>query len=868
MAQTGSMRNFRTQIVLGYGFLLLACDLIIFAKPLPFVSVTACLVAAGFLPGALLVDWWVGAGEARPTLGERVLYTAGSGYALIVVTMLLICYLPGGIDRQQVLVAVHLLDMAMLVLWLWQRRRPTVTDKEGQVISPMDACGHSSGVRRWIVVGLLALTLVAGFYRFANLGYSEFQGDEAGAALAAAEEIQGYENALFVHKKGPAEILIPGLVYSLTGRLTETDARFPFALANLCAVLTMFLLGSRLFGPVAGWSAALLLTLDGYLIAFGRILQYQSIVFLMAALTVTVLYRLARHPRALTNYLMLAAWFLATGLLAHYEAATAVAPALLCLWYIGQRRTGFNRLAKAMILPLVFGAALLALFYVPYVLNPDFGDTYRYVVGYRIAGKAAADGLVEVFQRTTLYSTTYYFLLLIGLAVVAMADAYRRCLSYRMRVLAILAVFAGVAVTFVRPDWLTIAGHNHTGLFYLGALALVWFAPTLSFEERMVWVWFGIPMVVALFYTAIPGTHVYIFFIPWALLAGMVIGRAWEAMAARSLQRNAQIGGAVALALFLPLFGLYEYSYFVYHGVEILRTWKTNRPPGYWVTYDTPEEESIFGFPLRNGWKTVASLYDQGVLTGAYATNTRTSIAEWYTRGQGLCPRDDPTYYLLAQPVEPSLRHTVDELRSNLKRDHVLFGTILVNAQPHIEIYQSTSREVKPRIFHDEDYAVYFDEHLLGARFMHNGPSGDVSMQHTAGYLFGQRIALRGYSVERTEVRPGDMLKLTLYWQALQTIQDDYFVSVQLIDLSDLHKAGQRDGQPGCNYYPTSGWIPGDLIADGYNVPIAPDAKAGDYTLLVTLYTDTGSLDVTDAAQRPVGTGAQLETVEVRAAAR
>ncbi|NJN81565.1 MAG: glycosyltransferase family 39 protein [Caldilineaceae bacterium] len=119
---------------------------------------------------------------------------------------------------------------------------------------------------------------------------------------------------------------MPTTLYALTGHLTETTARLPFALANLTALFAVFLLGWRLLGPIAGWSAALLLALDGYFIGFSRIVQYQSIIFLTSALVVLILYRLYRQPRGLMPYLTLASIFLATGLLSHYEAAQVVVP--------------------------------------------------------------------------------------------------------------------------------------------------------------------------------------------------------------------------------------------------------------------------------------------------------------------------------------------------------------------------------------------------------------------------------------------------------------------------------------------------------------------------------------------------------------
>ncbi len=194
--------------------------------------------------------------------------------------------------------------------------------------------------RRWVLVGALVLLSTGALLRFTNLGYTDYQGDEARAALRAAAVIQGYEDVLFLHKKGPTEILLPTVIYTVTGNLTEETARLPFAIANLAALFAVWLLGWRLFNPLAGWIAAMLLALDGYFIGFSRIVQYQSVVFLTSILVVLLLYRVVKHPRALAAYLTLAALLLATGILSHYEGALVALPAAFLLGRTGLAEPG------------------------------------------------------------------------------------------------------------------------------------------------------------------------------------------------------------------------------------------------------------------------------------------------------------------------------------------------------------------------------------------------------------------------------------------------------------------------------------------------------------------------------------------------
>lgn len=824
----------------------------------------AVLSLTGLLPGYLIVQLLVGNTTAPPPLAERLLYTVGIGYSWMVIGMLALSYLPGGITWGQ---ALLWFDGWLLLLLLLFTRQQGHTSPQSPVsnLQPPVSSLQSPVPSPWLLIGVLVLVGLGALYRFGNLGYAEFQGDEARLALRAAEVIQGYEGALFVHKKGPIEILLPTVVYVLTGHLTETTARLPFALANFTAIFAMFVLGRRLFGAVAGWVAALVIALDGYLIAFGRVVQYQSIVLLMTVLLVLLLYRLSRQPQARTRDLSLAALLFATGLLAHYEVLLAGIPAFFLLWQMG-RKGGVWPLARAAFIPILISALLLASFYLPFALYPEFTDTSAYLVGYRLGLGGIYNNLATFFQRTTLYSSTYYLLLLLGVTLWGLLRLYWRTLPTLGRWLATLLVIGGLGLTFVRPAWLTIAGQDYTGIFFLACMVSAWLLATTT-TERLVWLWFGATMVIALFLTAIPNTHVYSFFIPWALLIGMVTERGWHRwrrMVALPVARGLAVTGAAAL---IALFGVYEYWLFVYHDVEVLRTWPAQRLPGYWTTYDEPVEVAIFGFPLNNGWKAVAGLYADGRLAGPYATNARAEVAEWYTRGYGNCPRDEPNYYILVNPVEPTLADETADLRRQVLEDHRLWGTVMVAAdRPGLEIYTKVADTAPPQPLPLAAYADRFDQTLSIPQLERNGPVGTPAIQATVDANVGDHIRLVGYRLGQPQAVAGAHLTVTLYWQALAPLPENYQVFLQLIDLTDARKASQRDGEPGCNNYPTKSWVPGTIIADRYDMPVDADARPGQYTLLVGLVTAEGvRLPVTNAAGEPLGDALPMTMVEVGA---
>ena len=834
------------------GLALIANLLILAGLPLMWEA-GVILLLTGLLPGWLFVDWLLGGpGRTLPEPWERTLYAVAAGCAIIVITLLLLSYIPGPLAWQHALLAFDLILLLLFGL-LWRRGRAAPPAEPPDETQADDAWPDILAPSRpqasgWLIAGVISLALVGGALRFTDLAYTEFQGDEARAVLRAAEAIQGYHDALLTHKKGPVEILLPTDIYLLAGRINEATVRLPFALINLAGLFAVFLLGWRLYHPVAGWAAAMLLALDGYFIGFARIVQYQSIVFLMVVLVALILYRLVRRPQDLARYLTLAAIFLATGLLAHYEAALVALPGAYLLYALWRRHPAVNlaRLGRALIAPVLAGGALLAVFYVPFVLNPSFRITYAYITVNRIGSTFPYNNLVDVFERTTLYSSVYYVALLVLCAVLSLAAIYRRSLPRVWGWVAAALLAAGVLVTLWQPAWIVIRGHDHTWAFYAAALVIAWFLPDFPLEQRLAWLWFGSGAIFMLFFTLTPNTHVYGFFIPWALVAGEAIGRGWLWLRHRLGARPAARIAAITAALAVLVFGNYVYWYFAATDLEVLRTWRENRPRGYPVTYDMPTRMSIFGFPLKNGWKAVGALYADGVLDAPFEVHGKEPVADWYTRGAGYCPRDH-VYYIWHESVEPADLGYNTVVREQIEADgYQLFGTVLVNEQPRLRIYTSDGAPVAPQTYRVEDFEQRFDRDLSGPVFELDGPSAASHMQHELDLRLGDGIRLRGYSLDRTEAKPGEGVLLTLYWQADQPLETAYSVFTQIIDMTDYHKAGQRDGEPVCNQLPSDFWLPGDTIVDRYYIPIFADAPPGVYRLLVGMYdSETGDrLDI------------------------
>ncbi len=100
---------------------------------------------------------------------------------------------------------------------------------------------------------------------------------------------------------------------------------------------------------------------------------------------------------------------------------------------------------------------------------------------------------------------------------------------------------------------------------------------------------------------------------------------------------------------------------------------------------------------------------------------------------------------------------------------------------------------------------------------------------------FGEAIRLNGHALAGESFAPGDILPLTLFWQAQAPISERYKVTVQLLDGAGQLVA-QHDTEPGDGIRPTTTWQPDRELIDRYGIALSPDLPPGRYTLIVGLY--------------------------------
>jgi mannosyltransferase len=100
---------------------------------------------------------------------------------------------------------------------------------------------------------------------------------------------------------------------------------------------------------------------------------------------------------------------------------------------------------------------------------------------------------------------------------------------------------------------------------------------------------------------------------------------------------------------------------------------------------------------------------------------------------------------------------------------------------------------------------------------------------------FGDALRLGGYALAGDAPAAGDILPVTLFWEAQAPIAERYKVTVQVLDGAGQLVA-QHDTEPGDGLLPTTTWEPGQALPDRYGVQLPLDLRPGRYGVVVGVY--------------------------------
>jgi hypothetical protein len=391
------------------------------------------------------------------------------------------------------------------------------------------------------------------------------------------------------------------------------------------------------------------------------------------------------------------------------------------------------------------------------------------------------------------------------LALVPLYGAGRRLLNKRSALVAVL-------ISPLIPGYLLWGGIWDQALVLITALTLYWLTRALVDKVLWGWIFAGLTLSVGSFLNHSTLTLV--------VFAGFfVIIFLWHE---RSYWRASGWALVAGLALFGGALVSIWIVYWVGWGVTFFDVWRANTDPHFGMTthyllrlFYNPYDFTLFlGFPLglaglvaltrsvRDGKERAAS---SSPYLLAFALTMISLVVSGISRAEVgrvwvlLMPLATLAAFAFNDSLDVSLGRFIPTA-GLLTLQAIVMQVTLFSDRPTLHVYQAN----------DSQFAVDAE--------------------------FGEYITLLSYDIERQDVRPGDEFVLQLSWQAERRPLEDYVVFAHIYN-PDLGLAGQLDTKPRSGQYPTSCWLPGEVVQDMLVIPINPDAQPGTYDLLVGMYT-------------------------------
>jgi 4-amino-4-deoxy-L-arabinose transferase-like glycosyltransferase len=221
------------------------------------------------------------------------------------------------------------------------------------------------------------------------------------------------------------------------------------------------------------------------------------------------------------------------------------------------------------------------------------------------------------------------------------------------------------------------------------------------------------------------------------------------------------------------------------------------------------------------------------------------SMAEYV----GRLPRDEEVYLSPIQATHPSIVFILgeqDRLKSYDGRLCQVLPGPSESATTYLVVVREDGRSLSllQRYWPQGDVVEeFFDWEGRSYAVAYCVPPGSdiaVKPQHSLEVNLGDKVRLLGYDLTAESYEPGQVIGLTLYWQALAAIEEDYTVFTHLLGpynpLANGPAWGGHDSRPGGGTYPTTVWEAGEIVIDEYRIPIQADAPPGEYQLEVGMY--------------------------------
>ena len=410
--------------------------------------------------------------------------------------------------------------------------------------------------------------------RFVHLGYSDYQGDEVKAMLRP-DAGQSLSDFLFAQRKGPLQFLVTYLMSFLTPEFYKNFLlRLPFAIAGALAIFFFYKLVKLHFGKKIALYASLFLSINGILVAFSRIVQYQSftILFFIMALYYFSLALYKDRWKFKGWYFGMFYW--AISALFHYDAVFTgfFVVYILVLWLKKYSDISVKKKLLHLFLSISLCGILVGLFYVPYGLSIGESQTNYW------QGRISDDPGGKVSNSSYLFEV-YNPIFILEVWLVLIAASFFK----------------------IKKNW----------------PVLVWISFPLLFMQGLI---------------DVPGTHIYTYLIPAAILMGFGVIVIKNFMKALIGKKWAKKLNKIGLTTYFVIAFMLIHTIMVDHKVE----YPWYQKDFLFFTIPKPIHRyhlSIFGFPYNRKWEEIKNYIRDNNESIYYGTNEKDSITRFYLHG-------------------------------------------------------------------------------------------------------------------------------------------------------------------------------------------------------------------------------------------
>ena len=454
---------------------------------------------------------------------------------------------------------------------------------------------------------LILVALVSLVLRFHNLGYSDFQGDEI-KALYLPEEGQTFFNYIMDQRKGPVQFIVTYVLKLFDpGYNYQFFLRLPFALAGFLSVIFFFKLVKMHFGEKIAFYSSLFFATNGFLIAFSRIIQYQSFVIFFMILCLYFLTLAIKEDSYKIKgiYLGLISW--AISILSHYDGVF-IAPFVLYLLIVWFKKVEIIKNLKigTFLISGFTSLALLLSFYIPFVLtlSESTGDYWTGRITGEVSAKISSSKYLFTVYQPIYVVHMYTALFILGAIFISLGLFSKRILRIKNLPELVKEFFMHTTdlMKNIQENWLKIA-------FFI-----LWIAFPMIFFEKIVYV---------------SGTHIYNYLVPvFIVLAYGIV--TLESVVFKIFEfQLVKVINFIGLSILFLFLVAQSYVVFIDNRREYpweeedFLIWRFPKPNSIYHL-------SMFGFPYYRDWEGIREFTKQYPKAMAYSTNERRSIARYY----------------------------------------------------------------------------------------------------------------------------------------------------------------------------------------------------------------------------------------------